>query len=40
MSEREILGPLYGLNGSFLLLTLALAVALAALVLIYLNQKG
>lgn len=40
MSEREILGPLYGLNGSFLILAVALAVALAALVLIYLNQKG
>lgn len=40
MSEREILGPLYCLNGSFLILAVALAVALAALVLIYLEREG
>ena len=40
MSEREILGPLYGLNGSFLLLIIGLTVAVLAVFMVWLDRKG
>ena len=40
MTERDILGPLHGTNGSVLVLVVVLIVSIMVLVGLYLEQKG
>ena len=40
MTERDILGTLYGANGSALVLVVVLIVSIMVLVGLYLEQKG
>ena len=40
MTERDILGTLYGTNGSVLVLVVVLIVSIMVLVGLYLEQKG
>ena len=40
MTERDILGTLYGANGSVLVLVVVLIVSIMVLVGLYLEQRG